>query len=97
MRREAAFQKTVVDKLELMFPDCLIMKNDPRVNQGIPDLLVLWGFRWAMLEVKDSASAPCRPNQEYWVAYYSNMSFSSFIYPENEVDVLQDLYNFMNS
>jgi hypothetical protein len=97
MLSEAAYQKVVTDKLAVMFPDCLIMLNDPRARQGIPDILILWGCRWAMLEVKRSEDAPIRPNQEYYVEHYAGMSFASFIYPEIEADVLHDLHNFMHS
>lgn len=44
-----------------------------------------------MLEVKASASAPLRPNQEWYVAKYNEMAFSRFIYPENEEAVLNEL------
>jgi hypothetical protein len=97
MRSEAAYQKTLIDKLEVMFDGCLIQKQDPASRQGLPDLLILWGPRWAMLEVKCSARSPVQPNQEYYVNHFSQMSFSSFIYPEIEADVLHDLHNFMHS
>jgi hypothetical protein len=41
-----------------------------------------------MLEVKPSADASKRPNQEYYVKKFNDMSFSSFIFPENEEEVL---------
>lgn len=93
--REAAYQKTVIDKLEAMFPGCVIIKNDAGAIQGIPDLLVLWGNRWGMLEVKAAERSPVRPNQEYYVQEFSQMSFASFIYPEIEEGVLQEFYHFM--
>lgn len=97
MRREAAYQKDLINKLSVLFPDCLVIKNDAGARQGIPDLLILWGSRWAMLEVKRSQTAPVQPNQEYYVEYYARMSFCSFISPEIENDVLHDLQNFMCS
>lgn len=74
-----------------MFPGSLVMKNDPNVNPGIPDLLILFKGFWAMLEVKISATAPVQPNQPHFVNHYNDMSFASFIYPENEEQVLRDL------
>jgi hypothetical protein len=97
MRRETPYKRTLIEKLEMMFPDCVIIRNDPAITQGIPDLLILWGCRWAMLEVKRSESASIRPNQEYYVEQYGNMSYASFIYPENEEVVLQELYHFMTA
>lgn len=91
MRGETAYQAKLIRKLQRMFPGCFILKNDPAENQGIPDLLILFGSRWAMLEVKLSASSPERPNQGYWVDQFNQMSFTSFIYPEIEERVLSDL------
>lgn len=91
MRSEAAYQKDLIGRLQVMFPDCFIIKNDASARQGIPDLLILWGSRWAMLEVKLSARSPIQPNQEYYVDMFGEMSFAAFIYPENEEQVLYDL------
>jgi hypothetical protein len=97
MRRETTYQLALVDKLKVMFPGCLILKNDPADRQGIPDLLILWGERWAMLEVKRSERSPTQPNQEYYVDHYNQMSFAAFIYPEIDDEVLIALNRFMNS
>ena len=79
-------------KLEKLFPGCEIWDNDPaRTHQGIPDMTILYGNRWAMLEAKASAIAEVQPNQPYWVEYYNERSFASFIYPENESEVLDAL------
>lgn len=74
-----------------MFPGCVIMKNDPRYVQGIPDILILFNNKWAMLEVKLDGSANIQPNQEYYVNLFNDMSFASFINPENEEDILYAL------
>lgn len=74
-----------------MFPGCIVTKLDSSDIQGIPDLLVLYKDKWAALEVKKSATASHRPNQDYYVAKMNAMSFSRFIYPENKEDVLDEL------
>lgn len=86
---ESGFQDRLRDSLKAMFPGCMIFKMEQ--IQGIPDLLVLYKDKWALLEVKRSANAPKQPNQEYYVDLLNKMSFSSFIYPENRDEVLRTL------
>lgn len=88
---ESVYQRQLCDRLYEMFPDCFILKNNPDEYQGIPDLLILFEDKWAMLEVKFSESAPIQPNQRHYVEHFGDMSFASFIYPENEEEVLQEL------
>lgn len=88
---ESIYQRQLCDRLYAMFPDCFILRNNPEDWQGIPDLLILFEDKWAMLEVKFSAAAPVQPNQEHYVEKFGEMSFASFIYPENEEEVLQEL------
>lgn len=89
--KETPYKKEVVKRLEREFPDCVVIRNDPRYIQGIPDLLILFFDRWAALEVKVSEDAPTQPNQEHYVAAFGRMSYSSFIYPENEEQVFYEL------
>jgi hypothetical protein len=74
-----------------MFPGCVILKNDSSYMQGILDRTILYGDRWAMLEVKRSANASNRPNQQYYVDKLNQMSFAAFISPENEEEILRGL------
>ncbi len=89
--RESAYQADLVKRIKDLLPDCVILKNDSSYMQGVPDLLVLWEDRWAMLEVKASEKAPLQPNQLYWVRAFNEMSFSAVIFPENEELVLDAL------
>lgn len=88
---ETAYQAKLVKKLKDLFPGCFIVRNDPRVNQGVPDLLILYGCSWAMLEVKLTATSPTRPNQEHYVEQFNQMSYAAFVFPENEEEILHDL------
>ena len=88
---EATYERKLKKKLEERFPGCLIQKNDASRIQGIPDLTIFYNDMWAMLEVKASWDAPQRPNQEHYINRVSEMSFASFIYPENEDEVLNGL------
>lgn len=89
--REAQYQAKLIEKLRLLFPDCLILKNDPAYLQGVPDLVIFCGDRYAFLEVKASESARAQPNQNYWIQKLDSMSFAAFIYPSNEQEVLRAL------
>ena len=88
---EKGYQRYLEKKLYRMFPDCVIIKNDPRRMQGVPDILILYHDRWAMLELKLYDGAVIQPNQTYYVDMFNGMSFASFINPTNEEDVLHDL------
>lgn len=88
---ERDFQARLIRELKDIFKGCIIMKNDSSYIQGIPDLLILYEDKWAALEVKKSETASHRPNQEYYVELMDEMSFASFIYPENKEEVLYEL------
>ena len=88
---ENKFQANLIKKLKKLYPDCVVMKNDSSYIQGIPDLLVLNGDKWASLECKKTANARHQPNQDYYVEKMNDMSFSRFIFPENEGEVLDEL------
>jgi len=97
MKLENAYQAKLIKKIQTIFPDCFIAKNDPSRHQGIPDLLILFGSSWAMLEVKRSKEDSVQPNQIHMVNLFNQMSFASFIYPENEEEVLYQLQTFFRS
>lgn len=94
---ENRFKTKLISELKNMFPGCVVIHNDPNEIQGIPDLTILYKKKWAMLEGKKSATASCRPNQEYYVDQFDRMSFAAIIFPENKDEVLDALYlHFMN-
>ena len=88
---ENKFQSKLIKELKKIFPGCIVMKNDSSYIQGIPDLLILYKNKWASLEVKKSANASKRPNQQYYVDTMNKMSFARFISPENKKEVLDEL------
>ena len=91
---ENRFKTKLKSELEEMFPGCIVTHMDPNEIQGIPDLLILYNNKWAALEGKKNATASVRPNQRYYVDLMNDMSFASFIYPENKDEVLDELYSF---
>lgn len=89
-RLESGFQDKLVKEIkEDILPGCMVFKMDQ--IQGIPDLLILHGNKWASLECKRSANAKRQPNQEYYVEQMDKMSFSRFICPENKEEILSEL------
>lgn len=94
---ENKFQANLIKKIKGLYPDCVIMKNDSSYIQGIPDLLVLEKDKWASLECKKSANARHQPNQDYYVGKMDDMSFSRFIFPENEKEVLEELKHWFDN
>ena len=91
MQDERKFQRDLVLEIKELFPECIILENDPHARQGIPDLLILYKHKWAALECKKSRTASHRPNQAYYVRKMGSMSFARFIYPENKDEVLNEL------
>lgn len=89
--RESQFQKGLIKEIKDRFPGCLVLKNDPNYIQGIPDLTVLHGNHWALLEVKRDSNAKHRPNQDFYISKANEMSFSAFIDPDNKEEVLNEM------
>lgn len=90
--RERLYQVLVVKRLRDEFPGCLILKNDSSYLQGIPDYIILYLDRWAMLEIKADGKSAFQPNQAYYVSELNHMSFAAFIFPEIEDAVFHDLH-----
>ena len=88
---EKNFQADLIKEIKERFPGCIVMKNDTSYIQGIPDLTILHGDKWAVLECKKTKSSSRRPNQSYYVEKLDGMSFSRFISPENKEEVLDEL------
>ena len=92
---EKDYQSRLKYKIKMLLPDdCVVLKNDPSHYQGIPDLLILYGSKWAALEVKRNQNAKHRPNQEFYVDRFNEKAFASFIYPENEDEVLDQMLKY---
>ena len=88
---ESEYQNKIIDKVQQLFPGCFILKNDSSYKPGIPDILILFQDRWAMLEIKIRKTAKRQANQDYYVDLLGEMSFAAFIYPDIEEEVLHDL------
>lgn len=93
MPRESTYQARLIKRLKERYAGCIVLKNDSSYLQGFPDLTILFGKTWAVLEVKASANEPHQPNQEFYIDYLNSeaMSFAAMICPENEEEVLHAL------
>lgn len=88
---ESTFKTKLIREIKKIFPGAMVFHLDPTECQGIPDLLILYENKWAALEGKENAKASHRPNQDRYVSKMNDMSFASFIYPENKEEVLNEL------
>ena len=90
-KRENEYQAGLIKRIKERFPGSMVLKNDPNYIQGFPDITILYGNSWAVLECKRDAFAPHQPNQDYYVDTLNGMSYSAFVYPENEEEVFDGL------
>jgi len=88
---ERDYQPGLIERISMRFPGCYVLKNDEQYLPGIPDLTILYGSNWAVLEVKRSANEKYQPNQEWYLEELGRMSFTATIFPENEEEVLDAL------
>lgn len=91
MKKEAEFQSNLIKEIKERFPGSYVFVTDPNYIQGIPDLLILYKDKWAFLECKRRTNSKKQANQEYYISDFDNMSFASFIHPENKEEVLDEL------
>ena len=91
MLLESKFQAKLIKDIKRQFPGAIVLKTDPSHIQGIPDLFALYGQSWAALETKRSKEARHGNNQDYWVAHCDDMSYGTFVYPENIKEVMREL------
>lgn len=90
--KERDYQRKLITRLEDRFKGCMILKNDPTYLQGVPDLSVFYGNKYAMLEVKISENANIQPNQKYYLDTINESGgFGRLIFPENEEVVINEL------
>ena len=88
---ESTFQSALIKEIKLLFPGCIVLKNDANYIQGFPDLLILYKNKWAALECKKNNRESFQPNQEYYIEKLNEMSFAAVIFPENKEEILDEL------
>jgi len=95
--KESSFQGKLIKDIENRFPGSIVMKMDANYKQGFPDLMIFYRTKWAALECKKDKNARHQPNQDYYVNKLNEMSFASFISPENKEEILNGLAQIFES
>lgn len=88
---ESSYATRLMKRLRDQYPGIVILKNDANYLQGVPDRLLLFENKWAMLETKRGVGGRHEPNQDWYVDLFNEMSFAAFIDPTNEREVLSGL------
>ena len=88
---ERDFQASLIKEIKNLLPGCLVLKNDATYIQGIPDLLILFEGKWAALECKKARGSRHQANQDFYISKMNDMSYASYIYPENRKEILDEL------
>ena len=96
MAMENRFKTKLCKRIKNEFPGSMIFHLNPTEKKGIPDLVVLHRDKWATLEGKREEKASKRLHQDYYVNKMNKMSYSSFIYPENEDEVLKEMHEYLD-
>jgi len=97
---EGKFKAKLIEKLEERYPDFIITKLEADLKNGIPDIVILGDKkRWATLEAKKNKEEVTKPRrnkkaQDYYVSKMGKMGYSSYVYPENEEEVLSELEDY---
>lgn len=89
---ESVFQAELIKELGVIFPGCIVLKNDANYLQGFPDLTVLYKNHYAILECKASENSHRHLNQGWYISEIDRQGgFARFIFPENKEAVLDEL------
>lgn len=95
---ESQFQKWFVEEqLEKEFPGSMVVRGNSAWRQGVPDWMLLHGPHWAALELKRDKKAAKQPNQPFYIEKMNAMSYASFVYPENALEVVREIHEAFGS
>jgi len=91
MAGESRFQASLIREIKRKYPGAVIIKPDSGYLQGIPDRLILYQDKWIAFECKATKASGHRINQDYYIDLLNDMSYASFVYPENKERFLYEL------
>lgn len=90
--------KILKPRIKSVLPGCIIMKNDEQQMSGIPDLVIFYKNKYAMIECKRSAKASFRPNQEHYIQKFHEWGTLSIVsYPENLEWTIEQVTEYFNA
>lgn len=89
---ESQFRTNFIKKLKKISPEIFVEFADPGRVNGIPDLIIFFKNKHARIETKKSKNASKRQHQEYYINLFNSYGvYSTFLSPENEEEVLNEL------
>lgn len=89
---ESDFEADFMERLDAVMPEKgFWIKGNSAMRQGMLDRMYLNGGHWAALEFKKDATAAKQANQPYYVEKLGEMSYASFVYPENADEVISGI------
>ena len=92
MKSESTFRTGFIKKLKKLSPDIYVEYADPKKINGIPDLIIFCREKYARIETKKSTNASKRLHQEYYINLFKSQGvYATFLSPENEEEVLNEL------
>lgn len=95
---EGTYRTGLIKRLKKVFPGIIIQHGNPSHIQGIPDLTVLYKYKYAMLETKMASDSSKRPNQEYWINYFKKQgAYAAFINKSNEEEIINELRRYFET
>lgn len=96
-KNENVYQANLIKKLNKVYGKDNVLKIPGSVRQGIADIEVTCGCKYARLEAKAYKDAEHQPLQDYYIDLANKQgAFGRFIYPENEEEVLSELSDYFN-
>lgn len=88
---EKDFQAKFIQKLRKMGYRCYKQQMNATTRIGTPDLFIFKEGFWGWIEFKKSKRSPKRPGQQENIDWANENSWGSFVYPENEEEILKEL------
>lgn len=94
MKLESTFEKEFCKALRQTLGERYTYTFKLTAAKGIPDRLILYKDKYALLEFKQYKNAKKQPGQETWVGHFDNLAYAAIVYPENAEKVMQDILNY---